>query len=138
MNMAKMLTEYLAEARSRPWQWGAWDCCAYPAEWVRRIAGADPMMRWRGTYSDEDGAIAHMNGAGGIVNLWTLGMIDILAPEVDEPQAGDVGVIRGLGVCGQECHAGGIYTGKRWTFLTPNGVGQCHTEHLIAWRPIRG
>src|SRR5690606_35402004 len=82
------LGEYLRAAGTRRWEWGAWDCCAFPAGWVMECGYSDPMALWRGTYASEAEAKALIEEAGGLVELWAIALGAL--PVVEEPRAGDV------------------------------------------------
>ena len=92
---------------------------------------ADPAARWRGKY-DEAGATALVKQHG-MLALWTLGMIDAQIPECDEPQIGDVGIVECVTDDGFN-QVGAIFTGKRWSALSPKGVFQASMPCIQAWR----
>lgn len=129
------LGEYLRLAGTRKWDWGTWDCCAFPAGWVMENNHPDPMALWRGRYSSAEEAQALIEEAGGLVELWAIALGAL--PVVEEPQAGDVAVCMVFGPDGLEA-SGGIYTGDKWAFLAPRGVyaGPVEPQHVIRiWRP---
>jgi len=131
------LADYLHAAGGKSFAPGTHDCCTFPGDWVRAQTGVDPIQRWRGRYDTQEGAEALIEAAGGLVNLWAIGMIDALCPEVDEPQEGDVGVILVLGENGP-VENGGIFTGRRWAFVAPRGlfISSIDPAHIVrAWRP---
>lgn len=120
------LGEYLKAATATPWKWAEHDCSAWPARW----AGI-PLPR----YTSEQEALEHIDRAGGLVELWSECIGDSLA-RVDEPEPGDVGVVHVISERGPTL-IGGIYTGKRWAFLTPKGLAcvSMAPEHVSAvWR----
>lgn len=48
----------IAEASSRQFEWGRFDCALHVCDCVKAITGVDPAETFRGTYSDEAGAAA--------------------------------------------------------------------------------
>lgn len=105
------------------WRWGSHDCTAWPARW----AGIELPP-----YSTELEAAVAVQEAGDLLTLWRE-FIDGRLHEVEEPREGDVGVIRALGLAG-DTQVGAIFTGKRWAFLTPNGLACAHAEPVAIWR----
>lgn len=131
------LGAYLQEAARRPFVWGEWDCCTFPADWFRGLTGTDPMARWRGGYSSEEEARALIAEAGGLTNLWGEALDGLSTPVHGDFRAGDVGVCL---VVGERSFTqnGGIYTGRRWAFLGSRGlfVGSIEADFVQrAWRP---
>lgn len=117
-----MLADYLRAAAARPFAFGSHDCCTFPGDWVLAQTGFDPVAKWRGRYDSEEGARNFILSAGGIAMLWADGL-DGIAQETSAPQAGDIGIIEMP--CGE---AGGIFTGKRWAFLSNRGVHYASIE----------
>jgi hypothetical protein len=60
--------------RSSPFQWGTDDCILSVCEFVRLVTGVDPAEPWRGSYSDEEGAIEISAPFGGNLALFEFGM----------------------------------------------------------------
>lgn len=114
-----MLGEYLRAASARPWEWGAHDCCCFPADWVLGQTGVDPLAQWRG-YSTAREAYQLIKDAGGLSELWAIGLekVGILTAT---PAIGDVGVIKAQSESGMD-EIGGIFTGDRWAFVGSNGL----------------
>lgn len=120
------LGAYLAEARSKPWEWSAHDCCAWPARW----AGVDLPP-----YSNEAEAEAMLHAAGGLVALWD-DAAQARADPVTEFEPGDVGVIELIAPDLTAVECGAIFTGKRWAFVpAAGGIAAVSTTPLKAWRP---
>jgi hypothetical protein len=116
------LGEYLSMQTSRPWEWGRQDCCTFPADWVLAITGMDPLAEWRGRYSTESEAELLIAEAGGLIGLCSNGLTGILR-RVDVPEVGAVGLIKMVGTEHQIIDIGAIFTGKRWSFRSPRGIG---------------
>lgn len=92
------------------------------------------MARWRGAYDDEKSARKFIADCGGLVPLWLLGMSDAgLYENPDEPKEGDVGIVKVVGEHGDE-EVGGIFMGKRWAMLSPNGLFCASVEPVMIWR----
>lgn len=122
------LGEYLAAARTKPWEWHEHDCCAFPARW----AGVELPE-----YSSEAEAEAMLQAAGGLVPLWddaAQGKADEANPRDVMP--GDVGVIELIAPDATMVECGAIWTGQRWAFVPrAGGVAGVHATCLKAWRP---
>ncbi len=105
------LAEFIARGRTKPFQWGSWDCCSMPFEAVELITGVDPWAKLRGRYKTELGALRILKNfaGGGVVEMVEKIMADLGAPEVKIPFArrGDLCLLVGdpagfgatLGVC---------------------------------------
>ena len=129
------LGEYLRLAGGRRWEWGAWDCCAFPAGWVMECGHPDPMALWRGRYASEAQAQGLIDEAGGLADLWAIGLGAL--PEPDAPIAGDVAVCL-VGSAGGLAENGGIFTGERWAFLGSRGLicSSVDPGRIVrVWRP---
>ncbi|MBM3927561.1 MAG: hypothetical protein FJ335_03750 [Sphingomonadales bacterium] len=70
--------------------------------------------------------------AGGLLSLWRRGLSSISIPQVDEPSAGDVGVIEGVTAIGPE-PVGAIFTGERWAVCARSGLVFTPARHLAIW-----
>jgi hypothetical protein len=128
------LEEYLNEAKLIEFDWHSFDCCAFPANWIVKKRNVDPMARWRNQYNDEASARAFISSSGGLTSLWLLGMSDAgLYEQPDIPIAGDVGVLNVPCASGME-EIGGIFTGKRWSMLSPNGIFCASVDPVMIWR----
>lgn len=120
-----------------PWGWGAKpgiDCCKFGARWVVACGHSDPMAFLHPLYDSELAALRTIRRGGGLVELWTRGMIDAAVPEADDARAGDVGVLdvpteEGLG------QAVGIYTGERWAIRQQAGMHFGPASIVKMWRP---
>lgn len=117
------LGEYLKDAARRRWDWGAHDCSTWPARWAG--VAVDP-------FASEQEALDRIEAAGGLVALWR-STIGTQLQEANEPQDGDIGVIRLNAVRGHP-EIGAIHTGGRWAFLTPLGLAVVHADPLACWR----
>lgn len=123
------LAAYLAEGRTKPWQWGQHDCCAWPARW----AGLDLP-----DYASEAEAEAMLCEAGGLVALVDRAAAG-KAEEVParDVQPGDVGVIDLVAPDLGMVEVGAIWTGQRWAFAPlAGGIAATHAECRKAWRPL--
>jgi hypothetical protein len=125
---------FLQAAISRPWRWGEWDCCRFAAEWCIRRGRGDPMDFLRPLYTSEFSAMRTIREGGGLVALWSRGMADIGAPEVDVPELGDVGIVEAITENGAE-QVCAIFTGERWAMLGIRGLVCAPAEPIKVWRP---
>lgn len=128
------LGAYLQAAVSRPWKWGRWDCCRFAAEWCIRRGRGDPMDFLKPLYTSEYQALRTIREGGGLVALWSRGMADIGAPVVDEPQAGDVGIVESVTEQGP-AEVCAIFTGVRWAMLGIHGMIFAPADPIKVWRP---
>jgi hypothetical protein len=126
------LHAHLTEAASTPFDYRVNDCCTFAADWVVSRGHCDPMQRWRGRYANEGSASA-LIAEYGMLDMWTLGMIDAGIPEADEPKIGDVAVVECVSHDGVN-QVGAIYGGKRWHVLGDKGLYQAHMKPLRIWR----
>ena len=102
--------------RSSSFQWGAADCMLSVGDHIARRGGVDVASRYRGTYGDEAGAMAHMSAAGGAVALVdATGLPERLGP----PLRGDIVVI---GIDGDGI--GGLCTGDSVAIRIERGVAE--------------
>lgn len=114
----RLLDDYIAEARSRPFEWGRHDCGLFAANWVRIATGRDPAKRWRRRYTTERGAWRVLRNDG------LLDMEDVARAAWGEPiennrlaGRGDVvSVLSGGLVCL------GIHIGHRVACVAPGGL----------------
>lgn len=57
-NWAHKLDDYLQEAATKPFEYGACDCVCYASDWVMRLVNIDPMYEGRGQYTTlKEGAV---------------------------------------------------------------------------------
>jgi hypothetical protein len=122
---------FIVMGASRQFEYGPHDCAMWPANWCVERGHIDPAARWRGEY-DETEALALVEKYG-LLDLWTLGMIDAQIPECDEPRIGDVGIVECLSDDGTN-QVGAIFGGKRWHALSPKGVFQASMPVIRSWR----
>lgn len=125
------LGEFLERNLRRHRVSGEHDCACFPANWAIECGRPDPMVKWRGAYSTEAQAEDIIADAGGLVALFSEGLAG--CDVVEEPQAGDIGVVELLGE-----QAGAIFTGKRWAFVAERGLAFASLDAaclLKVWRP---
>lgn len=89
-----------------------------PAAWSIACGTADPMAAWRGAYATDVEAEEILAREGGLAGIFGAGLEGVGWEPVNEPQAGDVGVVALL-----DDEAGAIYTGRRWAFVATRGLG---------------
>lgn len=113
------LAEYLEIQRGYAWADGVHDCCTFAADWLVARGEPDPMADLRGYASPEE-AQALAQRVGGMV----AGCDARLTWRRSEtPSAGCVGLIRLPGEDGEPIEVGAIFSGRRWLFRTPRGIG---------------
>lgn len=116
------------------WDWRAHDCCRWVDRWAQTRGRTSPIKALGLRYSTERGALLTIRRGGGLMALWSRGMAAVGVPEADEPQPGDVAVIRRETVCGLD-EAMAIRVGKRWASLAIRGLEIGPAEPLKVWRP---
>lgn len=112
------LSDYLLEGARTPWKERVHDCTAWPA-------------RWAGIPLPDDYS-AHGRP---LSDAWSEWIGDRLA-RADEPQAGDIGVVRVVTPEGID-EIGAICTGPKWAMLTGKGLAMCRipADNIVAvWR----
>jgi hypothetical protein len=92
MTVEQELAEYLDTMR--PWRWGTVDCTMFVADWVQQRTGLDPAASWRGTYSTAREQRDMVAAAGGLLAVVSVPMAALGFVETEDPETGDVGVIR--------------------------------------------
>lgn len=113
--------------RATAFKWGERDCLLSVADYVVARTGRDPAKGYRGTYSDEAGAMAHIDARGGVVALVDASGLD----RTDEPARGDIVVVD----VGGESVAG-LYTGEGVAMRVERGVVEINKRFvriLGAW-----
>jgi len=69
-NWPQLLTQYIESKRNTPFAWGTADCCQFIAGAIAATTGEDPSVAF-GSYEDEAGAQALLDGFGGLEGLIT-------------------------------------------------------------------
>ena len=86
-NWPELLSAKITETRRGAFAWGSRDCVMWSGEVVEALTGVDPFADWRGTYSDEAGAIAILDGLGGLETAVTA-LLPVIDPKY--AQRGDL------------------------------------------------
>ena len=60
------LDRVICAVRYRPFIWGDFDCCLFPADAVDAVCGTEIAAGWRGRYKTAKGAVRLLRRAGGI------------------------------------------------------------------------
>src|SRR5689334_16890400 len=112
------LAAWLERARTRPFQYGIWDCCLAAADWVREATGADHAIDYRG-YRTESGAYRKMKSIaeGGVVEVVTRALGAPLSSPL-MAQRGDV-----VAVQSESGPALGVCLGDRVAVVMRDGLG---------------
>jgi len=99
--------------RSTPFEWGARDCMLSIGDYIARRGGKDVSQAFRGSYTTEAGALAHVAASGGCT-----GLVDMTGiPRTDDPKRGDV-VVFFTG----EIEVGALCTGEGIAMRLERGV----------------
>jgi hypothetical protein len=122
-------------------RWGGLDgddCMTFPASWALAAIGIDPAEGLRGTYRSKAEAHAILDRHGGPLAFMAGRLIRIGATRADEPEDGDIGLVRMLAEESMDdaevTEVGAIRFGPLWAAITPSGVIGKRAEHIAAWR----
>lgn len=110
------------------------DCMTFCATWAKECTGIDLAANLRGTYRTKAGAHAVMGEAGGALAFMAARLSLLSAERVQQPQDGDIGLIRTMTECGVETQVGAIRFGPLWACINPAGVRATKSEFIAAWR----
>jgi hypothetical protein len=134
--LAAAVGAYLADAASRPFDWGEEDCFLFPANWVRARTGRDGAARWRGSYADERGARRLLARSGGPAPLFAAGCAaaGLTTISAGSDAAGDVGLIPARTTAGRVELVGAVRGGLGWAFRSPGGVLVAPANPVQVWR----
>lgn len=131
--------EYLALPHRFRWGGvGGEDCMTFAARWALEVIGIDPAEHLRGTYRSKSEAHAILEAHGGHLKLMEMYAAQIGAKRVQQPQDGDVGLIRAM--TGEtydeqaETMMGAVRFGPLWACIHPGGVRATPAEFISAWR----
>ncbi|WP_421581616.1 DUF6950 family protein [Shinella sp. M31] len=117
---------------------GGDDCMTFCATWIAERTGTDPAAPLRGTYSTKAGAHAVMADFGGPLKFMEIHLSNVGASRTDDPQDGDIGLVRMLaGECADDvavAEVGAIRFGPLWASISPAGVIARRAEMVAAWR----
>lgn len=114
------------------WDWGERDCLLWLGLWSERMTGIDGGAPWRGRYRTALGCMRTLNRSGGMEACVERGALLAGMPEAPVPAVGAVGLVTAMTERGASL-VGGIYTGERWSVLTPKGVLSMRAEPVRAW-----
>jgi len=123
------LAEFLRDGASRPFRWGACDCCTWVCSWVLARRGVDPSAPWRGRYRTARGALRNIRRGGDFVAVVSGAMADAGLIETSDPQPGDIGVVEAEGGATLA-----ICTGGKWAGKSERGVVVAPFPMIKAWR----
>ena len=133
----KTLQEYIEEAASAPWEWGAMDCVMFAAGWVLNARGIDIASTIRGKYNSMRGAQRLISRNGGFVS-GVGAHVDTLMDRTTSPVDGDIGIVdapitmRGhMPVCGAVMS---VMHGGLWVCKSSTGMVASTLPVVAAWR----
>lgn len=120
------LAAFIADGARQPWRWGFHDCCAFPARW------AGIALPPYGSLLEASRMVAD---AGGTLLAVIERHLPALFAAVEQPQAGDIGVIDVLDrVTGDWMQVGAIFIGPRWAFAAnAGGIACVHADPVRIW-----
>lgn len=133
--MAELVTlrDFLDAYEREPWTPGRRvDCCLIIAEWAQWLGYQDPVAEFRGTYEPGQGQIDILAAHGGALPLIEAAALSIGAKPVDQPQAGDFGVVGSQKNITRQF--GVIHDGEGWLTRAPDGFKRITARTLAAWR----
>lgn len=111
---ADRMAEFVEAARTRPFEWGTWDCCQFAAEAVLALTGADHRTAFP-TYASEQEALDLIAGHGGLESLLSTVLGDSKPPA--RAQRGDI-VLADFG----DGLAAGLCLGVSCCAVSPRGL----------------
>lgn len=118
-------------------RWGGMggdDCIMFCASWVADQTGVDPAAHVRGTYGDEEGALAFVAKSGGLIPMIDGGVKPLGYQRTDAPETCDIGVVLAPSAFdGRIKEIGAIRFGPLWAMLGPSGVRAKPYEFVAAW-----
>ena len=127
------LRAFLDAYEHEPWTpGGKVDCCLIVAEWVKWLGYPDPAEGLRGTYEPGQGQIDLHAANGGAVGIIERGALMVGAQRVDEPRAGDFGVVGSAKNITRQF--GVIHDGEGWLTRAPDGFKRITARTLAVWR----
>ncbi len=88
------LADFIEASRRRPWRWGEHDCTLFGADWIVQRIGRDPAETWRGGYATARECRDLLDSHGGLLAIVRDSLAMIGLRETDDPQTGDVGIVR--------------------------------------------
>lgn len=103
----------------------------------RRVAdqtGTDPAEQVRGTYRDEERALAFVARSGGLVPMIDNGVQPLGYSRTQTPVTGDISIIMAASdLDGTLKEIGAIRFGPFWAVLAPAGVRAKRCDSIAAW-----
>lgn len=132
------LDEYLTGPGLAPWRWGALDCVLFAAGWVLASTGSDPAEGLRGAYDTKTAAHRLIIRAGGMAALVGPRLARCGCVRTDEPDSGDVGVVRvPVDGRGRLASVGAIRCGAFWAARGERSLSYGEFPVVAAWRVPR-
>jgi len=114
--------------RRQTFIWGETDCIMATCNYVRDRTGIDPAAPWRGTYSDEAGAVAIWQAYGGVLGLFDHGMGLAGFSRAVEPAYG-MPVVCDFG----RVQVAGVYLGPMIAFMALKGCVETRAKVAGVW-----
>lgn len=122
------LDRFLAEAEAKAFKDGVWDCCLFPAAWVKRVTGIDGAAPWRGRYRTRLGWLRILKREGGVIGVMSRGAALAGLTETTTPMRGDIGVVHVADV-----ETAAVFLGGRWATAGPAGIVAIQVPFVKAW-----
>lgn len=127
------LAAFLERAARTPFDYGTFDCCLMPADWIWLKRGVDPAADLRGRYATAIGCARVLAREGGVLAVFARCVASVGLEPTTAPLEGDVGVVDAETSKGREA-VGAICTGPRWAILGRPGLIVAPFVPLTAWR----
>lgn len=127
----RLLAEYLAENRRRPFEFGTFDCCFFAGGAVAAMTGRDVMAEYRDTVHDARSSAVYVDAHGGVAAMLAAKKEFTEVP-ILRAQRGDVILMDspdGRGVVG-------VCTGAAVAYVQPEGLATAPLRAVgkRAWR----
>lgn len=123
-NWERSLFDYIQAAETRPFLWGNFDCCLFPAGAIESMTGYDPAAIFRGTYSTEEEASEMLEQASGMQGM-AASMLEPIGLVTIPPayaQRGDIGCLSLSFQQGLITEVGAVCIGGSFAVLEQRGL----------------
>lgn len=117
------LSEFAAEAMSRPFEWSRWDCALMAADWIERATGEKVFLA---AYTDAMSAARFIASKGGMQAAAT----EVLGQPMQHPMGAGRGDVALVLIDGRECL--GVVLGEMVAGPGVDGLSLAPRDQIIA------
>lgn len=122
-NWPQELAKFTAEAMSRPFVWGSWDCGLMAANWIERATGEKVFLA---AYTDALSAQRYITQRGGMLAAAS----EVLGPPMAHPMGAGRGDVALVLIDGRECL--GVVLGEQVAGPGAEGLRMAPRNQIIA------